>query len=264
MNVHKAVKRAPTGAAPKTVEQQLIAAVDRADLRQKPFDHIAMEEVLDPSTYAELLAALPERRWFHDLKHKDAVRDDGSSTRLRMYLFPELLFRLPRAQRRVWLTMTRALLSPGLEAAFKRKFRSALEERFGKPAEKIGLFPIPILLRDQPGYRIGIHSDVPKKAITVQYYLPEDASQRDLGTIFHESDSGVGAERTTKMSFLPASGYAFPVALTKSWHSAVTATDRDGERVSMMLTYYVADSLPRRLYWKARRALLSLGIHSSH
>ena len=30
----------------------------------------------------------------------------------------------------------------------------------------------------------------------------------------------------------------------------------------MMVTYYVADSLLRRLYWKARRTLLSLGIHS--
>ena len=261
MNVQKAVEPGKV-ASSASVEQQLVAAVDRADLRQKPFDHIAMEDVLDGATYAALLAALPDRRSFHDLKHRDAVREDGSSTRLRMYLFPELLYRLPADQRRVWQQMARALCSRGLEAAFKRKFRAALEERFGKPAEKIGMFPIPILLRDQPGYRIGIHSDVPKKAITVQYYLPKDASQRDLGTIFHESDSGKGAERTTKMSFLPASGYAFPVALTKSWHSAVTASDRDGERVSMMLTYYVADSLARRLYWTARRALLSLGIHS--
>jgi hypothetical protein len=32
----------------------------------------------------------------------------------------------------------------------------------------------------------------------------------------------------------------------------------------MMVTYYVADSLFRRLYWKARRTLVSLGIHSNH
>jgi hypothetical protein len=264
MNVQKAVKPARRAAEPASVEQQLIAAVDRAELRQNPFDHIAMEGVLDPATYAALLAALPDRRFYHDLKHQDAVREDGTSTRLRMYLFPELLKRVPADQRGAWLPVARALCSPGLEGAFKRKFRDAIEERFGKPAEKIGMFPIPILLRDQPGYRIGIHSDVPKKAITVQFYLPKDESQRSLGTIFHESDSGEGARRTTKMPFMPASGYAFPVSLTKSWHSAATATDGDGERVSMMLTYYVADSLPRRLYWRARRALLLLGIHSNH
>ena len=246
------------------MEQQLIAGVERAELRHQPFDHIYMQDVLDPETYDTLLAAMPDRRFYHDLMHRDAVRKDGSSTRLRMYLYPELLGRLPEEQKRVWLPIARALCSPALEKAFKQKFRGALEERFGKPAERIGMFPVPILLRDQPGYRISIHSDVPKKAITVQFYLPRDESQRDLGTIFHESNEGAGAKKTTQMPFMPASGYAFPVSLTKSWHSAATASDRDGERVSLMVTFYVADSLPRRLYWMARRALLSLGIHSDH
>jgi hypothetical protein len=246
------------------VQEQMVAAIERAELRTKPFDHIYMEGVLDPATYDSLLTDMPETQFYHDLKHQDAVRKDGTSTRLRMYLYPELLKRLPKRQRQVWMPVAEALCSPEMELAFKRKFRSALEERFGKKVEKIGLYPIPILLRDQPGYRIGIHSDVKKKAITVQFYLPADERQRHIGTIFHESNSGEGAERTTQMPFMPATGYAFPVSLTKSWHSAATTTPKDGERVSMMVTYYVADSLARRLYWKARRALLSLGIHSNH
>jgi hypothetical protein len=260
VNRETAVQR--SSQSPAAVEQQLADAVERAEVRHRPFDHIYMTDVLDEPTYRSMLHAMPDRRFYHDLKHKDAVRDDGSSTRLRTYLYPELVRRLPQEQKRVWLPIAQALCSRELELAFKRKFRTALEERFGKPAEKIGVYPVPILLRDQPGYRIGIHSDVPKKAITVQFYLPKDESQRDLGTIFHESNSGPGAERTTQMQFMPASGYAFPVSLTKSWHSAATATDRDGERVSMMVTYYVADSVGRRLYWQARRALLSVGIHS--
>jgi hypothetical protein len=262
MNVQKTVKASRKAAIP--VEQQMVDAVERSKLRKKPFDHIYMERVLNSASYKALLAAMPDQGHYHDLKHHDAVRKDGSSTRLRMYLYPELLRRLPEEQRRVWLPVARALCSRELELAFKRKFRRALEERFGKPAEKIGVYPIPILLRDQPGYRIGIHSDVRKKAITVQFYLPADESQRHIGTIFHESNTAPGAERTTQMAFMPSSGYAFPVSLTKSWHSAATTTPADGERVSMMVTYYVADSFARRLYWKARRALLSLGIHSDH
>ena len=262
MNVEKSVKA--KAKSPASVERQLTSAVNRARLRKKPFDHIYMEGVLDSATYEALLAAMPDRRFYHDLKHHDAVRKDGSSTRLRMYLYPELLRRMPEKQRRAWMPVARALCSRELELAFKRKFRRALEERFGKPAEKIGVYPIPILLRDQPGYRIGIHSDVKKKAITVQFYLPSDSSQRHVGTIFHESNCGPGAERTTQMQFMPSTGYAFPVSLTKSWHSAATTTPDDGERVSMMVTYYVADSFARRLYWRARRTLLSLGIHSDH
>jgi len=263
MNIQKSIK-GKAKEARALVNHQIVAAVDRSKLKKKPFDHIYMEDVLDPSTYQALLAAMPDRRFYHDLVHRDAMRMDGSSTRLRMYLYPELPRKLPQNQRDAWLPVAKALCSKELELAFKRKFRRALEQRFGKPSEKIGMYPIPILLRDQPGYRIGIHSDVKKKVITVQFYLPSDDSQRHIGTIFHESDKGPGAERTTQMPFMPSSGYAFPVSLTKSWHSAATTSAKDGERVSMMVTYYVADSFGRRLYWMARRALLLLGIHSEH
>lgn len=247
--------------AKSTVEQQLVSAVERAEVRKKPFDHIYMQQVVDPASYAELLASLPDRSFYHHLKHRDAVRGDGTSTRLRLYLYPELLRRLPADVRAVWLPVARALCSRSLEQAFKHKFRSALEARFGKPVEEIGLYPVPILLRDQPGYRISIHSDVPTKAITVQFYLPHDETQRHLGTIFHESDKGAGAERTTKMPFLPSSGYAFPVSTTKSWHSAAPTRPADGERVTMMVTYYRAPGITGRLYRRLRRALLFLGMH---
>lgn len=260
MNVEKSIERSrqEPGTA---VEQQIVSAVERAELRHEPFDHITMEHVLDPASYSALLAAMPDRQHYHELAHKDAMRADGSSTRLRMYLYPELLWRLPAEQRRVWMPVARALCSRDLQNAFKRKFRTVLEERFQKPLERIGLYPVPILLRDQPGYRIGIHADAPTKAITVQFYLPSDESQRHLGTIFHAGESGEAAERTVQMQFLPASGYAFPVARTKSWHSAANASEADGERVSMMVTYYLDESFGGRFTRRLRRAGLLFGIH---
>ncbi len=260
MNKETAVLPA-SGLDALAIQQKLVSAVDRAELRHQPCDHVYMEQVLDPETYSTLLAALPDPCHYHDLRHRDALRKDGSSTRLRMYLYPELLSRLPADEKKVWVPFAKALCSRELEAAFKRKFRKSLEERFGKPAEKIGMYPIPILLRDQPGYKISIHSDVATKAITVQYYLPRDESQRHVGTIFHESDKGAGAKKTTQMPFLPASGYAFPVSLTKSWHSAAETKEEDGERVTMMVTYYVADSPITWLKYRLRRALLSFGWH---
>lgn len=247
--------------APDAIESGLVAAVERSELRHHPFDHICMEQVLGPHRYLSLLAAMPERNFYHELSHKDAMRADGSSTRLRMYLYPELLWRLPVEQRQIWMPVARALCSPGLEDAFKRKFRTALENRFGKPVDRIGIYPVPILLRDQPGYRIGIHADAPSKAITVQFYLPGDASQHHLGTIFHEGESGQSAKRTTQVPFLPMSGYAFPVSLTESWHSAATTSDTDGERVSMMVTYYVADDVAMWLKYRLRRVGLLFGLH---
>lgn len=257
MNMEKRVSRPSKGG----IEEQLTAAIDRSELRHQPFDHIYMEDVLDPATYEALLRAMPDRRFYHELRHRDAMRADGSSTRLRLYLYPELVSGFPKQQRDAWLPVAKALSSAHLENAFKRKFREALERRFGKSIDQIGLYPIPILLRDQPGYRIGIHADVPSKAITVQFYLPNDRSQKHIGTIFHEGKHGEAAERTTQMAFLPSSGYAFPVTAAKSWHSAAATTPSDGERVSMMVTYYVAEGPWHWLKLRLRRLGLRLGIH---
>ena len=244
-----------------SIEGEFVGAVERSEVRHKPSDHIYMEGVFDPDSYAALLAAMPDRRFYHDLRHRDALRKDGSSTRQRMYLYPELVRRLPAEQRKVWVPVAEALCSKALENAFKDKFRATLEKRFGKPAEKIGVYPIPILLRDQPGYKISVHSDVPTKAITVQFYLPKDDRQRGIGTIFHEGDKGAKARKTTQMPFMPATGYAFPVSLTESWHSAAETTEADGERVTMMVTYYVADNPRTWLKYRFRRALNFFGWH---
>jgi hypothetical protein len=228
---------------PSILANDLVAAVERSTLRQHPFDYVYMEDVFDPATYRTMLAEFPDRSLFHELIHRDAMRADGSSTRLRLYLYPELLAHLPRSQREVWTPIAQALCSPDLE--------------------RIRLYPIPILLRDQPGYRIDIHADVPTKAITVQFYLPSDLSQRHIGTIFHEGREGAAASRITQMAFIPASGYAFPVTAAKSWHSAATTSEQDGERMSMMVTYYVTEKPLPWLKLRLRRAALRFGIRPS-
>jgi hypothetical protein len=63
------------------------------------------------------------------------------------------------------------------------------------------------------------------------------------------------------MPFMPATGYAFPVSLTESWHSAAETTEADGERVTMMVTYYVADNPRTWLKYRLRRALNFFGWH---
>jgi hypothetical protein len=233
----------------------LAGVVERSPLRDAPFDHIRMEGVFPAAFYRTVLERFPGGAAFHPLHHHDALRPDGTSTRQRLYLYPESLWRLPQAQRRIWRRVAAALCAPELELAFKRKFRAALEDRFQQSAETIPLYPVPILVRDLPGYKIGIHADTLTKAITVQFYLPGDASQVHLGTVFHSARDPQD-DRPKTMPFLPASGYAFAVRRKESWHSVPTTTAADGERRSIMLTYYV-DQAPRS---KLRRRLQRAGI----
>lgn len=241
-------------------EQAFIASIDRAPLESQPCDHISLRDLFPPAFYRQLLDSVPPVKYFHELRHRDAIQPDGTSARLRLYLYPEQLWFLPAALRARWAPLAHLLMSKTLEDAFKRKFQSALEARFGCSIDRLRFYPIPIIVRDLPGYRIGIHADVPKKAITVQFYLPRDESQKHLGTVFHDGPTGEAALRTRKMQFLPASGYAFPVQMEESWHSAETTTPADGERMSIMLTYYVQDTPSLWFSRRAERLLSFLGM----
>ena len=229
-------------------------------LVHEPCLHACLEHVFPDEVYAQLLANLPPRESFHPLHHRDALRADGSSTRLRLYLFPENLWRIPARQRPLWRDVARALMSPEVQEAFRRRFHATLEARFHRDADALRFYPVPILVRDQPGYRIGIHADASVKAMTVQFYLPRDGSQRHLGTIFHRGRSGADAADTRAMAFMPNTGYAFPVVPNASWHSVAATGPEDGERCSLMLTYYVQHG---RQWWKRRydrlRCLLGVG-----
>lgn len=216
--------------------------IETTDLQTKPFDHIYLRDIFPSSIYEALQRQLPATDRYRELRHREAIRRDGTSARRKFYLFPEHVMLLPAEQRAFWLPIARELRSPEVHDAFKRRFRDALERRFGTSIDRLSFYPVPMLLRDFGGYRIGIHGDSMSKAITAQIYLPPDASQAHLGTLLHEGRNGEAAARVVPLEFLPATGYAFPVIRHESWHSVAQTSEADGERNSLMLSYYVQGS----------------------
>ncbi len=238
------------GFAPPGSTTDLAGRIGAIPVETAPFVHLYLEHVFPPDEYQRLLDHLPETRRYRELTHREAVRPDGTSARRKFYLLPEHIMWLPAKQRAYWGRLSRVLRSRELQEVFKAKFRTALEERFGCSVDRLSFYPVPMLLRDLSGYRIGIHGDGLRKAITVQFYLPRDESQAHMGTVFHEGRNGEAALRTKRLAFLPAAGYAFPVIRHKSWHSVPQTADSDGERNSLMLTYHVQQG---PLAWLAQR-----------
>ena len=188
----------------------LVDRVEAMPLETAPFDHLCFESMFPHGEYRRLLDHLPETRRYRQLTHREAMQPDGSSARRKFYLLPEHIMWLPREQRVYWRELSRQLRSRELQEAFKSKFRAALEQRFGTSIDKLAFYPVPMLLRDLGGYRLGIHGDAQRKAITVQFYLPRDESQAHMGTVFHEGRNGEAAQRTKRMAFVPGAGYALP------------------------------------------------------
>jgi len=232
----------------------LVNSVEQARAVEKPFYHLQFDRVFPDDIYAAMLREMPEARDYRALPGRNNVNilDDGSATRIKIDLFPEYIRRLPPQKRMLWDLVGRALCANAVRDAFVRRLAPALERRFGPGYRDVGMFPIPILTRDVPKYRITPHTDTKWKGITVQFYLPPDDSISHIGTIFHDKLPDGSMPKAIKMPFLPNSGYAFAVG-SDSWHSADPVGPEVKTRDSILHTYFVDSGLLRIVRNRGRR-----------
>jgi len=222
------------------VEEEIVNHVDEAYSRACRFDDPYLMYYFKPfpdHVYRQILNNLPDSECYLNTKHPDAIRADGTSSRLSLVLKDARLNRLPASQRAFWCEMNDILRSDALRDVFTKWHAPALTKRFEAPLADISAFPLPMLIRDFSYYKISVHPDTPDKVITAQMYLPPDETHRDLGTGIY----GRGADKqfylARKLEFMPNAAYSF--AVTKnSWHGVETLAKENIVRNSIMLIYY--------------------------
>lgn len=232
------------------ISRHLSEVIHRTALVSAPFEFVTLDGVFPDEVYSEMLRQLPENSYYRQLKHSDAILANGQSARLQFPLQRANITRLPDSQRAFWDEVTEGVSSSEVQEAWRSKFRITLEQVSHKPIANIKFRPEVTLFRDLRGYKISIHPDSPRKAVTTQYYLPSDDSQVHLGTIFHGRDADGAYNEARTMRFVPNSGYAFAVSPV-SYHSVKPMKDGDKPRNSLMVM------------WKYDRGPLVEGFKSS-
>jgi len=225
-------------------------SVDAACAVEKPFFHLEFDRVFPDDVYAQMLALMPEAADYRPMHGRSKVV--GTPTRVKIDLFPEYIRNLPAEKRALWDVVGRALCSEPVKQAFIRRLAPGLSKRFGAGFARTGMYPIPILTRDIPGYLITPHTDTRWKGITVQLYLPRDEAHTNIGTIFHEKLPDGSMPKRAQMRFAPNTGYAFAVG-DDTWHSADAVGPDVTTRDSILLTYFVDSDLLRILRNRAKR-----------
>jgi hypothetical protein len=243
----------------------IVSAIDAAREDAEPFHHLKLASVFPQAIYQAMLASMPEPRDYRPMSGRTRYTrtHDGLGTRTKIDLFPEFIRHLPEFKRPVWRTVGRALRSAQVREAFRRRLAPGLERRFGSRYGSIGLYPIPILTRDVPGYEIGIHPDARSKAMTVQLYLPADRSLEHVGTVFHRRTGENAYQRSLRMPFAPNSGYAFAVG-GETYHSVDKVGPEVRARDSILLTYFVDDRPLERTRNRVKRIANLLRNELSH
>jgi hypothetical protein len=232
----------------------VVTSVDAALPSDAPFYHLVLDRVFPDDVYAGILANMPDASDYRPMHGRSKGHDlaDGTHTRVKIDLFPEYIRHLPPAKRTVWDIVGRALCSRQVRDAFVRRLAPPLARRFGSGYGDVGMYPIPVLTRDIPGYLITPHTDTRWKGITVQLYLPRDRSITHIGTIFHEKLADGSLPKRKQMEFAPNSGYAFAVG-TDTWHSADAVGPEVQTRDSILLTYFVDAGVLRYLRNRGKR-----------
>src|SRR2546425_11169449 len=219
-----------------------VRSIQRAQADDSPFYHLRFDCVFPDDFYAAMLDAMPVADGgYRALSGKAKLRNvtpEGRPTRTKIDLFPEYIRHLPPKERAVWDLAGRVLRSKELNAAFVQRLAPGLKGRFGENFANVNMYPVAILTRDIPGYRIFKHTDSLWKGITVQFYLPPDNSTPHIGTIFHEVLPNGRKPKKAQMPFSPNTGYAFAVA-DNTWHSADPVGPEVKTRDSILLTYFV-------------------------
>ena len=242
------------GQVAKRLSDFVAQSIEAARADEKPFFHLEFDRVFPDDIYAQILALMPETADYRPMHGRSKGHDlaDGTHTRVKMDLFPEYIRNLPPEKRALWDLVGRALCSETVKQAFIRRLAPGLSKRFGAEFAKVGMYPIPILTRDIPGYLITPHTDTRWKGITVQLYLPKDDANTDIGTIFHEKLPDGSLPKKAQMRFAPNSGYAFAVG-NDTWHSADAVHNGVKTRDSILLTYFVDKGVLKLLRNRGKR-----------
>jgi len=127
------------------------------------------------------------------------------------------------------------------------KLAPDLADRFNVPVDQVPELPCVneiLLVRDTEDYVIKPHPDGLNKLVTMQLYLPADATQIDLGTSLFKRHGrfsfGGTFEEVKRFPFKPNSGYAFAVSdgpKRTSWHGRARLSGFTGVRHTLMVLW---------------------------
>src|SRR5262249_32493030 len=147
-----------------SLSQFVAASVDAAPVGEAPFHPPVFDRVFPDDVYAAMLTAMPVASDYRPMSGRAKGNDlvDGTHTRVKIDLFPEYIRSLTAEKRAVWDIVGCALRSSELKEALVRRLAPGLGRRFGPGFGEVAMYPVPILTRDIPGYRLLPHPDTPR------------------------------------------------------------------------------------------------------
>ena len=172
----------------------------------------------------------------------------GYKERFVLELGEKHLATLPEDKRQFWDGLQRWLVGGRFGHLLFSKFGPFIEERFKGQATP-EFYDESLLVQDITNYKLGPHTDAPRKVITVLFYLPKDESQQHLGTSIYVPNEPnftcpggphyprEGFEKLYSMPFVTNSLFCF-LKTPNSFHGVEPVGDPDTRRWLLLYDIY--------------------------
>lgn len=231
-------------------ELQLAYKVGNVPFNRFPYPHFYLQDVFPADFYQRIQQNLPDPEAMIPIEQARPVR--GYKERFVLEMSDEHLARLPEAKRAFWKEFSHWLVVEGSfgELVFN-KFRPLIEQRFGDNPN-LEFHAESLLVQDITNYKLGPHTDTPRKVVTILFYLPADDSQKHMGTsMYLPRDPGFTCQggphhphdrfaRLHTNPFLPNSMFAF-FKTDNSFHGVEPVADPDCRRWLLLYDIYVRE-----------------------
>ena len=229
-----------------SAELHLNYRVGNAPINPYPFPHSFLEQAFPDDFYAELQSRLPDPACLKTLEEARGVK--GYDERFVLEFKEEQFARLTPGQDAFWRELHRWMVGGRFAQLLLAKFHPYIAQRFQGDAG-VRFHDEALLVQDTTHYKLGPHTDAPRKVLTLLFYLPRDLSQEHMGTSIYvpkERDFRCPGgphhersrfERVWTMPFRPNSLFVF-LKNDVSFHGVEPVTDAGTRRWLLLYDIY--------------------------
>jgi hypothetical protein len=165
------------------VQEHVIERIAAAPLRTYPYPHLYTESIFPSDYYAALRRNWPDASRLVSIESTGRVTGGRYHERFVMPLSAKTIGALPEEAKAFWNDFAQwMLLSERFFASLMDKFEPYLRERFGTGMEQVSFANELLVVRDHTNYKLGPHTDSPRKVLSLLFYCPDDDAYSHLGT----------------------------------------------------------------------------------
>lgn len=233
-------------------ELQLAYKVGNVPFNMFPYPHFYVPDVFPADFYRQIQQNLPDPDAMLPIEQVRKVK--GYKERFVFGMEDEHLATLPAGKRAFWQDLRSWLVGANFQSLVLRKFQPFIDQRFAGKSD-VQFSDEALLVQDITNYKLGPHTDTPRKVITMLFYLPPDDSQCHMGTSLYLPKDGEftcpggphhdreNFVRLHTNPFLPNSLFAF-FKTNNSFHGVEPVADPGCRRWLLLYDIYVRETAP--------------------